>query len=65
MGLVEWGVGGGGGQLFDRGNFCTGCIVARRTVAEQDGSISKVSPGGVGSRCTGERVIRNTYNPEE
>ena len=66
--LVEWRVGGGGGLLdecFDLSNFCTSCIIARRAVAKRDDSISKVSPGGVGSRCAEERIIGNTFNPEE
>ena len=61
------GLGGGGflNECLDHGNLCTACLVPGRTVAKRDSSISKVSPDGVGSRCAGERVIGNTYNPEE
>ena len=63
--MAGWRGGGLLDECLDCGNFCTGCIIVGRTVAERDGSISKVSPGGVGSRCAGERVIGNTYDPEE
>ena len=44
----------GGGSFLDEfldcGNLGTGSIIAGRTVFERDGSVSKVSPGRVGSR---------------
>ena len=63
--MAGWRGGGLLDECFDLSNFCTRCIIARRAVAKRDDSISKVSPGGVGSRCAEERIIGNTFNPEE
>ena len=63
--MAGWRGGGLLNEYLDRSNLCTGCIIAGRTDEERNGSILEVSPGGVGSRCAGERVIGNTYNPEE
>jgi hypothetical protein len=67
--LGGWQAGGGGGEsvmnVLTVAIFCTGCIIAGRTVAKRDCLIPEISPGRIKSRIAGKEIGGNTHYSEE